>query len=90
MRPTKTTKPTKTKRKPKEYAPKPALAPRVLRPAPAAIYSGVSKQRLWKHRRENTGPAFLRLGRGIGYLVDDLDRWLEAQRAVGTLPREVR
>ena len=80
----------KKKRAPKVFAPKPALAPRVLRPEAAAVYSGVSEQRLWKHRRDNTGPKFIRLGRGVGYLVDDLNAWLEAQRATGTLARPVR
>ena len=62
----------------------------MLRPEAAAIYTGVSEQRLWKHRRDGTGPKFIRLGRGVGYLVDDLDRWLEEQRATGTIPRPVR
>ena len=84
----------KTKKKkpraPKTFAPKPVIAPLVLRPESAATFSGVSEQRLWRHRKDGTGPRFVRMGRSVGYLVPDLTAWLESQRAVGVIPRPVR
>lgn len=56
----------------------------------AAYYIGVSRislrQGRMEGRRKNrmTPPPYVRLGRKILYLKDDLDRWLEANRHVVT------
>ena len=41
----------------------------------------------WRH--EGRGPAFVRLGRRIGYRGSDLNRWLEAQTVQPTGENEV-
>ena len=52
----------------------------------AADYIGMSRSflrqdRMNGHREGRTpGPPFLRIGRAIRYLIDDLDAWLEALR----------
>ncbi len=56
----------------------------------AALYTGMSRSFLRKYRlsstrrRRPTGPRFVKIGRSIRYLQDDLDRWLERHR-VGRL-----
>lgn len=59
---------------------------RGLTEAEAADYSGISRSALRQGRMNGCRecrmptPPFVRLGRKILYLRDDLDRWLEAQR----------
>lgn len=44
--------------------------------------ANVSIAALRKWRREGTGPRFLKLGRLVRYLAQDVDRWLEAHAVV--------
>lgn len=57
--------------------------PAALREEDAAHYTGYSRVYLKRARRFGTGPAYLKCGRAIRYMVVDLDRWLEQHR-VGT------
>lgn len=57
----------------------------------AARYIGMSEQflrqdRMNGPRRNRTiGPPFIKIGRSVRYLVDDLDNWLHAHRVCRTL-----
>jgi predicted DNA-binding transcriptional regulator AlpA len=59
---------------------------RAFREPEAADYIGMSESflrqsRMDGHRENRTpGPPFVRIGRAVLYLKDDLDRWLEASR----------
>jgi predicted DNA-binding transcriptional regulator AlpA len=56
-------------------------ARRILRTPEAATYCGVSPSTLEKRRLTGNGPRFIRLGgRSVGYTLDDLNRWIDAQR----------
>ena len=61
---------------------------RALREDEAAIYIGLSPSFLRQSRSQGIRknhvppPPFVRLGRVIRYLKEDLDHWLENQRAV--------
>ena len=48
----------------------------------AAYYLGISKSTLAKFRmtKNGNGPAYLKLGRSVRYLKEDLDAWLTANR----------
>lgn len=68
---------------------KPALPPsavplRVLSTDDAAAHLGLSRSTLGKLRLRGTGPAYLKLGRVVRYLHEDLDRWLVARRITST------
>lgn len=54
--------------------------PHTLTEEEAGRYVGytISAMRLW--RRQRRGPAYVRVGRSIRYLVSDLDQWLAAHR----------
>ena len=56
---------------------------RVLRTPAASTYVGLSSSTLEKLRITGGGPRFLRLGRAIGYDVQDLDAWIDTRRANG-------
>lgn len=54
---------------------------RVLRPSEAAIYLNLSASTLAKRRLHGVPPCCVSLGhRAVGYLIEDLDRWLEGGR----------
>lgn len=61
-----------------------ALMKRCLTEKEAAHYIGMSIHYLRKDRAEGkigqrtAGPRFLKIGRSIRYLKDDLDQWLES------------
>ena len=58
---------------------------RVLREPDAAEYIGVSVSYLRQSRSRAArcdGPPFVKQGRTVGYLVDDLDTYLEKHRVV--------
>jgi hypothetical protein len=63
-----------------------SLCNRALDEESAAVYTNVSVSTLRKGRmdgqRDNhmPPPPYVRLGRRVVYLLDDLDRWLEANR----------
>jgi predicted DNA-binding transcriptional regulator AlpA len=57
---------------------------RVLRPKEAARYLGVSPSNLAKRRVYGQPPAFVRLGRAVGYDIAELDRWLASCRRHST------
>ena len=63
-----------------------SLTPRTLSESEAAEYIGLSRSTLRQGRcdgrRENRipPPPYLKIGRKIAYLRDDLDRWLETCR----------
>jgi predicted DNA-binding transcriptional regulator AlpA len=58
---------------------------RILRPAQAATYLGLSPSTLAKRRCWGLPPAFVRLGaRAVGYDTDELDAWLAACRRTST------
>ena len=62
------------------------LTPRAFTEAEAALYIGLSRSFLAKSRmdgkRENhtNAPDFIKIGRAIRYLKDDLDNWLDSQQ----------
>jgi predicted DNA-binding transcriptional regulator AlpA len=56
---------------------------RVLRTDAAAEYVALKPSTLEKMRVRGDGPRFIKLGsRAVGYLVADLDSWLDGQRSV--------
>ena len=58
---------------------------RVLRAPEAANYLGLSPSTLAKRRLYGLPPRYLSLGgRAVGYLIDDLDAWLESCRREST------
>lgn len=56
--------------------------PRLLGTDEAAPIVGVSAQTLHDWRQADKGPPYLRVGRKIVYLREDLDAWLAARRVV--------
>ncbi len=56
----------------------------VLRPRDAAHYLGLSPSTLAKRRHFGLPPAFVRLGRSVGYRVTDPDAWLASCRRTST------
>ena len=46
----------------------------------AAEYIGVASQTLYNWRNQRKGPDYIKLGRKIGYLKPDLDKYLEDHR----------
>jgi len=64
-----------------------AVAPRGLTEADTSTYTGFSASFLRASRLGRCdGPPFVRAGRAVRYLRDDVDRWLE-QRRVETRAR---
>jgi len=59
----------------------------ILNTAQAAKYIGRSKSTLEKWRVYADGPVFVTQGSSVGYLVDDLDDWLDRGRASRTSER---
>jgi hypothetical protein len=57
---------------------------KVLTNSEAARYVRVSTSFLNKRRCSGGGPRFVRMGRRVGYLIDDLDHWLQEQRRRST------
>lgn len=58
---------------------------RILRTADAARLVGLSESSLEKLRCRGDGPAFIKIGsRAVGYLVTDLDDWLQSRRRRST------
>ena len=54
---------------------------RILRTVEAAEYIGLTASSLEKMRGRGCGPRFVKLGsRAVGYRLDDIDRWIDAQR----------
>ena len=73
-----------------ETAPASGIRPRAIDTPAAAKYMGLSQEflrqsRIYGDRDGRTpGPSFIRIGRKVMYLVDDLDRWLEERRVERT------
>ncbi len=65
---------------------KPRLNPRALSEKEAATYIGMSRSflaqsRMTGRRRSRTpAPHFIKIGRSVRYLKDDLDHWLVSQQ----------
>jgi len=67
----------------------PTCSQAIRRPAVAAIsereaarYLGLSEPTLRRHRRDGTGPRYVRLSANrLGYRPSDLDAWLEERLA---------
>jgi predicted DNA-binding transcriptional regulator AlpA len=57
------------------HSPSPALDER-----DAATYIGYTTSALRAWRRQGRGPAYIKAGRSVRYLVRDLDAWLAAHR----------
>ena len=58
-----------------------AVAPRGLTEADVSNYSGFSQSFLRASRLgRGDGPPYVRVGRAVRYLRDDVDRWLEQRR----------
>ena len=58
---------------------------KVLRAPEAATYIGLSESTLAKRRLYGLPPQYLSLGgRAVGYVIDDLDAWLESCRRQST------
>jgi predicted DNA-binding transcriptional regulator AlpA len=53
---------------------------KIVPPAVAAEYVGLSESMLAKMRCLGGGPTYLKLGRAVRYRQDDLDAWLNARR----------
>lgn len=61
------------------------MAAAVFRTRDASEYLGMPQSTLEKLRLRGDGPPFIRLtGRAIGYLKEDLDRWLRERRVSST------
>jgi predicted DNA-binding transcriptional regulator AlpA len=56
----------------------------VLRAAAAAEYLGLSVSTLTKMRMRGDGPTFVKLGRSVGYIPDDLNIWRNDRRRRST------
>jgi predicted DNA-binding transcriptional regulator AlpA len=50
----------------------------------AAGWTGLSTSTLAKLRLTGNGPAYIKLGRRVGYRREDLDAWIEANRFKST------
>lgn len=58
---------------------------RVLRPREASAYCGLSESTLAKRRLYGLPPKYVALGsRSVGYLLEDLDAWLDGCRRSST------
>lgn len=53
-------------------------ARRILNEAEAARYLGISRSWLRQLRQKGGGPAYHRLGRRVGFALEDLSDWLAA------------
>jgi hypothetical protein len=62
----------------------PTATAAIMGAAEAASYLNLSSASLAKMRCMGGGPVFIRLGRKIGYMRADLDKWLAARRATNT------
>jgi predicted DNA-binding transcriptional regulator AlpA len=62
---------------------------RVLRPKQAAEFCGdLTEDAMGKMRSSGIGPPFVKLGkRRVGYLLEDLEAWLESRRRTSTADR---
>lgn len=62
------------------------LSPRAVSEGEAARYLGVSQSSLRKGRMagrrsvQMSSPPFVKMGRRVVYLIEDLDRWLQIRR----------
>lgn len=62
------------------------IAPRAMTEADASSYTGMSREFLRQSRmhgrrvRRTPGPAFVKIGKSVRYMRDDLDAWLMANR----------
>ena len=66
---------------PHPHSPNTPVTPRALTEADAASYIGLSRSYLRASRLgRGDGPPYVRAGRAVRYLLDDVDRWLEARR----------
>jgi predicted DNA-binding transcriptional regulator AlpA len=61
---------------------------RVLRPWEASEYLGLSRSALAKRRVYGLPPRYLSLGRAVGYLIEDLDQFIESCRRSSTSARD--
>jgi predicted DNA-binding transcriptional regulator AlpA len=53
---------------------------RILKAREAAQYLGLSESYLKRARLNACGPVYVKVGRAVRYLIDDLDTWLQRQR----------
>jgi hypothetical protein len=60
----------------------------VLNTAQAAKYLGLAPSTLEKMRVYGGGPIFVNRGRSVGYLVEDLDEYLDRGRGSSTSERD--
>lgn len=65
-----------------------AKTPLVVREREAGQLLGVSVAALRRWRREGRGPAFVRLERCIGYRIDDLETFVNANRVTQSRTQE--
>jgi predicted DNA-binding transcriptional regulator AlpA len=83
---------TKTEKKPRRHQP-PTIAPVVLRSRDAAAFVGLKPTQFSKHVRLGHLPQPIKLtddGRAVGWLVIDLQGWLQARVAKRDAGRAVR
>lgn len=52
----------------------------LLKPEGAAERLGLSKSTLAKMRLSGEGPPYVKLGRRVGYILADLDEWVQSKR----------
>jgi hypothetical protein len=55
----------------------PAVVPRFMQTPDAAIYLGLARRTLEKHRCYGTGPTFRKLGGRVVYAIEDLNEWAD-------------
>ena len=60
--------------------PRPSISARGLTTVEAAVYTGIAESTLGKKRVYGGGPRFVRTGRSIRYLIDDLDAYMTERR----------
>ena len=67
------------------------LQSKTLRERDAAKYLGMSRSWLAQARMHGNpeGPPFIKIGRAVRYLREDLDRWLEGRRRTSTSSRAI-
>lgn len=65
------------------------LNPTMFNAERAAKRLGLSKSTLAKMRLSGNGPPYVKLGRRVGYLLSDLDEWVESNKFHSTAEYEV-
>jgi hypothetical protein len=60
------------------------IQPKTLSVYGASDYTGIPKSTLDKLRLTGAGPTYLKIGKSVYYMIEDLDEWLNASRRRST------